>query len=449
MATHHLLTLEEDGPVQMGFWVPNRVWATEKYLAPLRDSVDEKKRAGKLRPMRPELQELQDWVNAHSVYRMWVTSMIEQANAFDEKLDKQTKAAIRYQDGDKLWIRDLRTLFEIMNELITTSPAFNKSMMVGCPINGLLALAMGTDAGLALFHDATFNAQFKKVLDAWNAFLKSRESLDKLDIEDPEKRGSWISRAAWEAGVWDEIEFDRAAPGYGFDSWNSFFIRPYVPGARPFHGDPSANVCIGCETTPWQYEDRLELKTDFWIKDARYSLVDIFGGRRDLAEKFRGGQAYQGFLAATHYHRWHAPLSGIIVRSWVEPGTYFAERPGQGEDPGAWEGTECQPYLSHVAARAIFLFQHEQFGLVALVCIGMGEVSTCFIEPAYRVDEGAAPVKVERGTDVGRFEFGGSTHMMIFQRDRVVLEDWAVHAADHRMDPKPTPMGSIIARLRS
>ena len=93
----------------------------------------------------------------------------------------------------------------------------------------------------------------------------------------------------------------------------------------------------------------------------------------------------------------------------------------------------------------MFVFKHKSCGYVALICIGMVEVSTCFIEPHFRVAEGSSPVHLKRGTEIGRFEFGGSTHMMIFQRDKVRLADWAVNAVQHQNDPNPTPMGSIIA----
>jgi len=174
-------------------------------------------------------------------------------------------------------------------------------------------------------------------------------------------------------------------------------------------------------------------------------MLDLFAGQEQWARLFEGGQIYQGFLSATHYHRWNAPLDGSIVRSWVQPGTYFAQRPAQGEDPGTWEGTESQPYLGHVAARAIFIFKHELCGYVALICIGMVEVSTCVIEPNYIVNEDSAPVAITRGTEIGHFEFGGSTHIMAFQKDRVVLENWAINAVQHQNDPNPTPMGSVIA----
>lgn len=444
-----LLTLEEAGPIQMGFWVPNRVWATAKYLVPLRDYIAGKRKAGTLAPMQPVMQDFKNWVTSNSVYRMWVNSMIEQANHFVRTLDEKTRETIKDADGDTLWIEGYDALFEILNEIITTSPSFNSTAQVGTPMNGLLAVAMGTPAGAALFHDEVFNSQFRNVLNAWNTFLKSSASLDKLDISDPEKPGSWISTAAWDAGVWNQMVCDPEKPGYGYDSWNSFFIRQFIPGARPFLGSAKVDVNIGCETTPWEYRDDVKLESRFWMKDVNYSLLDIFGGQRQWAQLFEGGQLYQGFLSATHYHRWRAPLDGTLVRSWVEPGTYFAQRPAQGEDPGTWEGTESQPYLAHVAARAIFIFHHEAVGYVALVCIGMVEVSTCVIEPStFIVPEGAAPVRITRGTEIGHFEFGGSTHMMIFQKDRVRLEEWAIQAEQHQNDPNPTPMGSVIARAR-
>jgi phosphatidylserine decarboxylase len=403
-----------------------------------------KKENGLLTAMGAEIEEFKDWVTNNSVYRMWVNSMIDQSNDYIKGLDEATRKEIK-EEGDVIWIEDYDMLFEIINEIITTSPSFNTMAQVGTPLNGLMAVSMATDAGTALFHDTTFNQQFKKVLDAWNTFLKSSDSLDKLDINDPEKEGSWISQAAWAVGVWDQMVYDSSKPGYGFDSWNSFFIRKFVDGARSFEG-PSSVINIGCETTPWKYENNLARETTFWVKDANYSLFDLFSGRQEWLNLFVGGQLYQGFLSATHYHRWNAPLNGTIVRSWVQPGTYFAQRPGQGENEGTWEGTESQPYLGHVAARAVFIFKHEQCGYVALFCIGMVEVSTCVIDPEFLVNEGDEPVSITRGTEIGHFEFGGSTHMMVFQRDKVVLEQWAIEAVEHQNDPNPTKMGSIIAQ---
>lgn len=439
-----LLTLTDDGPVQAGFWVPYRVWGTARYLLPLRKMIDEQKKAGTLPSLKPVIHNFKSWITANAPYHMWTSSMIEQANEFIKSQPASVREQIEH-DGDATWIPSFDSLFEILNVIITTSPAFNTTEMVGTPMNGLLAVSMATEAGLTLFHDATFNAQFKKVLDAWNTFLKSSASLDKLDVKYPEKPGSWISQAAFCAGVWNQMQYHPAKPSYGFDSWNSFFLRQFVPGARPFQGDPATQICIGCETTPWAYEAEAELKTEFWIKDISYSLLDLFAGKPQWAKLFEGGQIYQGFLSAIHYHRWRAPITGNLVRSWVQPGTYFAQRPGQVEVLGTWEIKESQPYLGHVAARAIFIFEHAKCGYVAQICIGMTEVSTCVISPStYIVDEGSLPVPIERDSEIGRFEFGGSTHMMLFQKDRVKLEDWAANAKPG-IRTEPTKMGTVIA----
>jgi phosphatidylserine decarboxylase len=72
------------------------------------------------------------------------------------------------------------------------------------------------------------------------------------------------------------------------------------------------------------------------------------------------------------------------------------------------------------------------------------------IEPStFIVEEGSEPVSITRDTEIGHFEFGGSTHIMVFQKDRVRLEDWAVNAKKHQNDAQPTPMGSIIATAKT
>lgn len=436
---------DADGWIQKGFWAPSREWATAKFLVPLRKSLQAKKAAGQVGELSPAVQAFQDWISADGYYYDLVNAMIDESNDFVAANAEDIQEI--ESDGDTIWIPNYEDLFILLDQIVTTSPSFNTTVMVGTPMNGLLAVAMATPSGLKLFIDPTFNAQLKKVLDAWNTFLKSPDSLDKLDISNPEKPGSWISQQAYTAGVWTQMQYDETKPGYGFSSWNDFFIRQFVPGARPFQGDPTEVVNIGCETTPWEYADDLPLSANFAIKEVNYSLVDIFGGDEDLAQRFVGGQLYQGFLSATHYHRWNAPLTGRIVRSWVEPGTYFAQNPSQGEGEGTWDGTQSQPYLPQVAARAIFIFENESFGQVAMVLVGMVEVSTCVIKEGYQVDAGAAPVEVTRGDEIGHFEFGGSTHVVIFQKGRAELVDWAVRAIEHRNDANPQPLGSIIANL--
>lgn len=134
-----------------------------------------------------------------------------------------------------------------------------------------------------------------------------------------------------------------------------------------------------------------------------------------LAEQLTGGTVYQAFLSALSYHRWHSPVSGVIRRAFVKPGTYFSEPLFEGVgQPGATEIDKAglglaQGYLSSLATRAVIFIEADNpaIGLVAFVGIGMDEVSSCDIT----VKEGQ---RVKKGEQTGMFHFGGSSHCLVF-----------------------------------
>lgn len=433
-------------PVQTGFWVPSKKWLTAKYLKPFWYYMQRQREAGLLKPMLKVVKDFKDWTTRSAVHRMLTVSMITASNDYVRSLSKKTYKAM-HDVGDTLGMGTYDMFFEVINELIQTSPGFNDTEMVGVPLSAYLTVGMSTQAGIALFNDTEYNKQLRKVLNAWNSFLRSKDSLDKLDISDPEKPGSWISKAAFKAGVWKDVKYDSQKPAYGFKSWDAFFLRPFVKGARPFHGDESRVVCLGTESTPWAYESNLKFMTDFWIKDVNYSLLDIFAGQEKWARLFEGGQAFQSFLSATHYHRWMSPLTGSVVRSWRQQGTYFGQRPGQPQTAGSWAGTIQQPYLTETATRAIIVFKHDSIGYVAMILVSMGEVGTCAIDNDLKVDEGERPIRVTRGEHIGAFHFGGSTCLMLFQKDKVTLAKWAREAEKHRTDKWPRKIGTVLAEV--
>jgi phosphatidylserine decarboxylase len=130
----------------------------------------------------------------------------------------------------------------------------------------------------------------------------------------------------------------------------------------------------------------------------------------ESVDQFVGGTVYQAFLSATDYHRWHSPVTGTIVRAFVQEGTYYSEADSEGAD--AVEPTLSQSYLAHVAARAIILIQADDpvIGLMAFVPVGMSEVSSCMLH-----SDMAPGHRVTKGDELGYFQFGGSTHCLVFR----------------------------------
>ncbi len=182
----------------------------------------------------------------------------------------------------------------------------------------------------------------------------------------------------------------------------------------------------------------MQLEDRFWIKSQPYSLRDLLAND-ESAPQFAGGTVYQAFLSATNYHRWHSPVAGTIVRAFVTGGTYYSEADSEGAE--AAEPRYSQSYLAHVAARAVIIIEADNpaIGQVAFVPVGMSEVSSCLIDPAIKPG-----YHVAKGEELGYFQFGGSTHCLVFRPGAV--SDFALQAIPQPHDANP-PLVRVHSRL--
>ena len=297
----------------------------------------------------------------------------------------------------------------IIDYIMTIAPKFNKTGLVGFPINVILNWPMATTAGFAAFLNDKVNRLFKNILNYWADFLSSPDSCYVLS-DDP--RHGWFGEDAMEAmpNFVEEFKCDPDAPHYGFKSWDDFFTREFRPGVRPVEfPDDDYIVANACESAPYQIATCVKKRDFFWIKRQRYSLYFMLN-KSDLAKKFHGGTVYQGFLSATSYHRWHSPVSGTIYKTELVDGSYYSQTHNIQDDPAS--PNMSQGYLAQVAARGIIyiMADNPDIGLMCFVAIGMSEVSSNDIT----VKEGE---KVKKGDQLGMFHFGGSTHCLIFRPD--------------------------------
>jgi phosphatidylserine decarboxylase len=400
-------------------WLPQEQDDLESWLAGHRERVEARGEQVVLHPVMIEFQEL---IDRDPLVRMYMNQMIEQVPS--------TK---RYT---KRHLESVPQLLRLINEVLTMAPEFGpQGAMVATPLAAILDWAMGTPAGFAAFRDERINAMLKKILTVWCEFLSSGDSLYVLN----ESSAGWKSAEAQQTVGIEQFEYDPEDEYWGFSSWNDFFTRRFKDGERPVASPDDDKVIVSaCESTPYGISTDVQRQDRFWIKSQPYSLQDMLAND-DSVDALVGGTVYQAFLSATNYHRWHSPVAGKVVRAFVQEGTYYSEADSEGKD--AVEPTNSQSYLAHVSARAIFIIEADDpvIGLMAFVAIGMIEVSSCKI--AAKVKPG---YHVEKGEELGYFQFGGSTHCLVFRPHAIA--EFALQAIPQPHDPD-APLVLVRSRI--
>ena len=375
------------------------------------------------------VREFRDMIENDPVMNMYFTLMFEQ----------QPRSAPKPCSGD-VKLENYEQMLVVMNHVLTTSPTFDATAMVGCPINAILDYPMITPAGLAAFADPRVNEMLRRLLSVWAEFLDSEASRYVLD----DSPSGWLSPIARESLQLHEFRIDPDAEFCGFKSWNDFFIRSFKPGKRPVaRPDDQKAIVNACESQPYRIQTQVNEHDTFWMKSQPYSVRHMLNG--NFVEQFVGGTVYQAFLSADNYHRWHSPVTGTIRRLQKVPGTYYAEAASERFDPAG--PTNSQGYIAHVATRALIFIEadYSGIGLMCLVAVGMAEVSSCVL-----VDQEGKPLKegqkVEKGDQLGYFQFGGSTHCLVFQPG--VISEFAVEAipqGEHGQASTVVKVNSLLA----
>ena len=401
---------------RLGRWLPSDPKHLNEWRKKAIETAEKKKA-----PFHPVVEEFRCMIENDSEMYMYFTQMFEQQLAFSPPPDS----------GD-IKIQNYQQMLVIINHVLTSAPEFNTTAMVGCPINAILDFPMITQAGLAVFLSPKVNAMLKKVLQVWSQYLDSPESRYVLNTSE----SGWLSPAALKAVHMEDFIHDPKAPYFGFKSWNDFFIRQLKPGARPV-AEPDNNKVIvsACESAPFAISTNVRECDAFWVKSQPYSLRHMLDGQ--FVDEFVGGVVYQAFLSADNYHRWHSPVSGTIKKIHHVEGTYFSEARSEGFDPAG--PCNSQGYIAHTAARALVFIEADQpIGLMCLIAVGMAEVSSCIAT----VEERS---KVKKGEQLGYFQFGGSTHCLVFRKG--VISQFAAQAIPQGANGTDSPVVKVNSLL--
>jgi phosphatidylserine decarboxylase len=304
-------------------------------------------------------------------------------------------------------------LLAVLDRTITKAPTYSYTspLVSGVPMYGALAPFCNTEAGYRVFTNPKVNAIFHKVFDEWTKFLVSSASRDVLVGTE----GGWFTPDALQVQA-DRLEVPFAQawvcypdqPHMGFTSWDDFFGRRFREGVRPtFAPDNPEFINAACEAITYRVSTNVQAADEFWLKEMPYSLNHILNFD-PLTSQFVGGTVFQAMLSSLDYHRWHSPVDGRVVRTYIIPGTYYAAR--LDDDPGLDVVSRSQAFVTAISTRALIFIESDNpdIGLMCFVGVGLGEISTTKVE----VKEGD---RIRKGDEIGSFHFGGSTYLLLFR----------------------------------
>lgn len=194
-----------------------------------------------------------------------------------------------------------------------------------------------------------------------------------------------------------------------YRSFNDFFTRKIKPCARRFDTDPSA-LDAPCDSKLTVYD--ITPDGVYRIKGCDYDIHTLLGGRSAEEKRFAGGKCLVFRLTVDNYHRYHYFDGGREICNYFIPGLLHTVNPVAVSRLDVF-GKNC---------REVTLEETDNFGHVA--CIEVGAMMVGRINNIHSTEQ------FLRGDEKGFFSFGGSTIVLLFEKDTCELDmDIAANSA--------------------
>jgi phosphatidylserine decarboxylase len=187
-----------------------------------------------------------------------------------------------------------------------------------------------------------------------------------------------------------------------FNSFNDFFTRKLKNNARPV--DTNSTVAVSPADGKILAFANIG-NSDFIIKGYRFNVVSFLNNAR-LAEKYLDGTLVIIRLAPFDYHRFHFPMSGSVSPITRIEGDYYSVNP-----------------LALRKMAEIFCLNKREFTIISNPLFGdvvMSEVGATMVGSIVQTYAGSF---VKKGEEKGYFKFGGSTVVLLFEKNKIRIDE--------------------------
>lgn len=192
-----------------------------------------------------------------------------------------------------------------------------------------------------------------------------------------------------------------------YPTFNEFFYRRLKPGARPIEAENTPSIAVSPADCRCVAFDTVTLATELWIKGKNFTLPKLFNGNFDSLQDtnvYKSDNCTLGIfrLAPQDYHRFHSPVDGVIRNIKFIEGEYYTVNPMAIR-------SELDVYGENI--RSIISIETSNFGTVIMIPVGAMMVGSTILTKSIGDS-------VKKGEEIGYFKFGGSTILLLFDKDK-------------------------------
>ena len=198
----------------------------------------------------------------------------------------------------------------------------------------------------------------------------------------------------------NQIDLTEYKPKY-YNSYNEFFSREIKPEARPIDKDAKTLITpADGKLTVYPITEELQVT----IKDTPYTIAELLKNKK-VAKQYQGGYVVVVRLTVDNYHRYCYVADGLKGKNHFIKGVLHTVNPVANDYVPIYK-ENCREYCR---------IRTEQFGEIIQMEVGALMVG--------RICNYHQVKQVKKGEEKGKFEFGGSTVVLILPKDSVVIDE--------------------------
>jgi len=247
-----------------------------------------------------------------------------------------------------------------------------------------------------LNRDDSFIAWMKKYMEARGHFMDTPASAARIS--------SYTALPNWHM---DDYITDPS----GWMTFNQFFAREVKPGRRPITEPSNDKVIVSPADSVFEGAWDINSDSKVTVKGVTWPIAKLLDGS-PYQDAFKNGVYTHSFLNANDYHRYHLPVAGQIKEVRKIQGRVYMDMVRKAD--GSLQAVDGDTY-QYNQERGLIIVDSPEVGLVAVLPIGMGPISSVNLTP----DMGA---RLQKGDEFGYFMFGGSDIVMLFQNKNIVID---------------------------